>query len=166
MWRRFVGATKDDHNDKNKLHSLIHSVDLRPLIDPPLSPYSFGNIYGNSLTAPFLSNGDDDDGDQESSYGMVRRVREAISKIDKDFVKRLQHGDEQLSLIGRLAQSASKGEVVTSYHSSLCQFPLYDNDFGWGRPTWVSLPPLPVKDIIVFLDTKEPGGVEAYVRKS
>ncbi|ONI12064.1 hypothetical protein PRUPE_4G142000 [Prunus persica] len=163
MWRRFVGATKDDHADENKLHSLIHSVDLRPLIDPPLSPYSFGNIYGNSLTAPFLSSGDDDDGDQESSYGMVRRVREAISKIDKDFVKRLQHGDEQLSLIGRLAPSASKGEVVTSYHSSLCQFPLYDNDFGWGRPIWVSLPPLPVKDIIVFLDTKEPGGVEAYV---
>ncbi|PQQ14803.1 vinorine synthase-like [Prunus yedoensis var. nudiflora] len=105
MWRRFVGATKDDHDDKNKLHSLIHSVDLRPLIDPPLSPYSFGNIYGNSLTAPFLSSGDDDDGDQESSYGMVRRVQEAISKIDKDFVKRLQHGDEQLSLIGRPACS-------------------------------------------------------------
>ncbi|CAL9016669.1 unnamed protein product, partial [Prunus brigantina] len=38
-----------------------------------------------------------------------------------------------------------------------------DIDFGWGRPTWVGLPPLPINDLILFLDTKEAGGIEAYV---
>ncbi|CAN6692965.1 unnamed protein product [Malus baccata var. baccata] len=37
--------------------------------------------------------------------------------------------------------------------SSPCGFPLYENDFGWGMPTWV----------VVFRDTKEGNGIEAYV---
>ncbi|KAH0986357.1 hypothetical protein GBA52_013534 [Prunus armeniaca] len=166
MWRRIVGATKADHDDDNKMHRVIYTVNLRPRIEPPLPQYSFGNICRISLTAPLLgksSSGDDED--QESCYGMVRRVREALSKVDKD-LKTLEHGGEHLRVMDRLAQSSSTGEVVTSSYTSLCQFPVYDIDFGWGRPTWVGLPPLPINDIILFLDTKEAGGIEAYVTLS
>ncbi|PQQ10990.1 vinorine synthase-like [Prunus yedoensis var. nudiflora] len=47
--------------------------------------------------------------------------------------------------------------------SSYCRFPLYDNDFGWGRPTWVGSPALTYKNLVLFMDTKEGGGIEAYV---
>ncbi|PQQ14804.1 vinorine synthase-like [Prunus yedoensis var. nudiflora] len=164
IWRRFVEAIKDD--DHNKLHRVIHAVNLRPLIDPPLPRHTFGNIFRLAMTAPFLSGGndeDEDEDDEESCYGMVRRVREEINKIDKDYVKRLQEGDEKLTSVNPLAHSFTRGEVETSNFTSLCRFPLYDNDFGWGRPTWVGIPPLPLNNLTVFLDTKEAGGIEAYV---
>ncbi|CAB4264178.1 unnamed protein product [Prunus armeniaca] len=47
--------------------------------------------------------------------------------------------------------------------SSYCRFPLYDSDFGWGRPTWVGSPALTYKNLVLFMDTKEGGGIEAYV---
>ncbi|CAL2253383.1 unnamed protein product [Prunus armeniaca] len=168
IWRRFVEATKGDPDqnidDKNKLHMVIQTVNLRPRIDPPLPQNSFGNICHFFMIS---SSGDDDydDEDEESCHGMVRRVREEISKIDKDYVKRLQQGDEHFKFMNRLSQSSirSGGKVVTSYFSSLCRFPLYDMDFGWGRPAWVGIQPLPLNNLIVFVDTKETGGIEAYV---
>ncbi|KAL6283256.1 hypothetical protein ACE6H2_014185 [Prunus campanulata] len=149
IWRRFVEATKGDPyqniDDENKLHMVIQTVNLRPRIDPPLPQNSFGNICHFFM---ICSSGDDDydDEDEESCHGMVRRVREEISKIDKDYVKRLQQGDEHFKFMNRLAQSSirSGGKVVTSYFSSLCRFPLYDMDFGWGRPAWVGIQPLPL----------------------
>ncbi|BBH01530.1 HXXXD-type acyl-transferase family protein [Prunus dulcis] len=134
IWRRFVEATKGDP-DQN--------------IDDK-------NNSGDN---------DYDDEDEESCHGMVRRVREEISKIDKDYVKRLQQGDEHFKFMNRLALTSirSGGKVVTSYFSSLCRFPLYDMDFGWGRPAWVGIQPLPLNNLIVFVDTKETGGIEAYV---
>lgn len=43
--------------------------------------------------------------DEESCYGMVRRVREEINKIDKDYMKRLQEGDEELISVNPLPHS-------------------------------------------------------------
>ncbi|TQD69829.1 hypothetical protein C1H46_044638 [Malus baccata] len=94
---------------------------------------------------------------------MVKQVREELSKIDKDHVKRLQKGGHGRYINRFIQRLAKPGMVVTLSYSSLCSFPLYDMDFGWGRPTWVAVPPLPFKNLIVLVDTKEAGGIEAYV---
>ncbi|CAN6553868.1 unnamed protein product [Malus baccata var. baccata] len=167
IWRRIVEAAKGgDHIDvENKLHMLIHAVNLRPQMDPPLPRSSFGNICLISMTGPFTSSNTSLDNDP--CYGMVRHIREAMSKIDNEYVKRLREGDEHLSSFKKLADSFTREHLVTYNFTSLCRYPLYDNDFGWGRPTWVGLPALTFKNLIVFLDTKEAGGggsgIEAYV---
>ncbi|CAN6553871.1 unnamed protein product [Malus baccata var. baccata] len=144
---------------------LIHAVNLRPQMDPPLPRSSFGNICLISMTGPFTSSNTSLDNDP--CYGMVGHIREAMSKIDNEYVKRLQEGDEHLSSIKKLADSFTREHLVTYNFTSLCRYPLYDNDFGWGRPTWVGLPALTFKNLIVFLDTKGAGGggsgIEAYV---
>lgn len=149
---RFVEATKDI-GSADKFYRVVHAVNLRPRFDPPLPHHSFGNLYRVAMTAPLrISSG-------EPFHG----IREEISKIDNDYVRKLQKGDEHLSSIKTYAKSFAKGEQVTISFSSYCRFPLYDNDFGWGRPTWVGSPALTFKNLVNFMDTKEGGGIEAYI---
>ena len=48
------------------------------------------------------------------------------------------------------------------FFSSWCRFPLYEADFGWGKPIWVSNRPKPV-EIVNLMDTKDGDGIEAWV---
>ncbi|XP_021832832.1 vinorine synthase-like [Prunus avium] len=160
VWSRFVVATKDC--TMNKLYRVVHAVNLRPRFDPPLPQSSFGNLFRFSMTAPLRSGG----GNEECGHSVVIPVvREAIGKIDNEYVKKLQkQGDEHLGLMTKQADSFKRGEMGTLLSfSSYCRFPLYDNDFGWGRPTWVGSPALTYKNLVLFMDTKEGGGIEAYV---
>ncbi|KAM1234658.1 hypothetical protein ACFX2J_004210 [Malus domestica] len=145
IWRRFTEATKDDHPiDENMFHGAFYTVNLRPRTDPPLPRCSFGNIYQIFLTTPLISSSSSNGVyDQESCHDMAT-TGEHRSYLNR-FVQRL----------------ARPGRMVMSTYSSMCRFPLYDIDFSWGRPTWVAIPPPPMKNLIVLADTKEPGGIEA-----
>ncbi|XP_024195275.1 stemmadenine O-acetyltransferase isoform X2 [Rosa chinensis] len=156
IWSRYVANTKDT-GPAEKLYMVLHSVNLRPRFDPSLPHHSFGNLYRAAMTAPFLSSG-------EECYGLVmRQVREEIDKIDNHYMKGLQQGAEHLSELNESVDSVISGELITFSFSSFCRFPLYDNDFGWGKPTWVSSPPLTFKNLVVFMDTKEADGIESYI---
>ncbi|KAL6188159.1 hypothetical protein ACLB2K_039552 [Fragaria x ananassa] len=149
---RFVEATKDIGSTE-KFYRVVHAVNLRPRFEPPLPHHSFGNLYRVTMTAPL----------QISSGEPYHGIREEICKIDNAYVRKLQKGDEHLSSIKTYAKSFAKGEQVTISFSSYCRFPLYDNDFGWGRPTWVGSPALTFKNLVNFMDTREGGGIEAYI---
>ena len=48
--------------------------------------------------------------------------------------------------------------------SSWCKFPLYEADFGWGKPTWVTVGDLfQFPNIIILTDTRDGDGIEAWV---
>ncbi|KAK9934476.1 hypothetical protein M0R45_021617 [Rubus argutus] len=146
---RFAAVTEYE-----KLHSSIHAVNLRPRFDPPLPLHYFGNLVSGAGTAPSLLN------TRGACYGMARQVREAISRIDKGYIKKLQGG------AGHMSRSLTGDEVVASFYTSLCKFPLYDNDFGWGRPSWVSVgsPGFDLFDnVVIFVDTRDADGIEACI---
>ena len=42
------------------------------------------------------------------------------------------------------------------------RFPIYDADFGWGKPAWVSMAAMNINNQIVFMDTKNGDGIESY----
>ncbi|XP_070667342.1 acyltransferase-like [Malus domestica] len=114
------------------------------------------------MTSPLqTSNG----GEEECDGVVIGEVRETLSKIDKEYVKELQRqGDKHLGLMKETADSFKRGDMATLLSfSSYCRFPLYENDFGWGRPAWVGSPALTYKNLVLFMDTKEGDGIEAYV---
>ncbi|PRQ45347.1 putative deacetylvindoline O-acetyltransferase [Rosa chinensis] len=86
-----------------------------------------------------------------------------MDKIDNHYTKGLQQGAEHLSELNESVDRVISGELITFSFSSFCRFPLYDNDFGWGKPTWVSSSPLTFKNLVVFMDTKEADGIEACI---
>lgn len=156
IWSRYVAATTVGSGAPERVYAIVHAVNLRTRIDPPLPEYSFGNLYRIAVTVPRLDTG-------EECYGLVRQVREQVSHVDKDYVKKLQEGNEHLGFIKRSSENFRKGEMVTLSFTSLCRFPLYEADFGWGKPTWVGSPALTFNNLVVFMDTKSGGGIEAYI---
>ena len=155
IWARFVAATKDESGTE-KLYTVHHAVNLRPRTEPPQPQSSFGNLFSVAITVPNLKPGDD-------GRGLMSQVREQISKIDKDYVKKLQDGTQHLSFMRDRVARFIKGEMVSFSFTSLCRFPLYENDFGWGKPIWVGSPALTFKNLVFFMDTPSGDGIEAYV---
>ncbi|PON71604.1 Transferase [Trema orientale] len=111
----------------SRLQLMWSAVNLRPRIEPPLEEHSFGNLYRFATIIPCLDTG----GDEQS--GIVKRMRDQISRIDKEYVRILQEGTEHLDFIMELI--SAKVTIFLSF-SSWCRFPLYESDFGWGRPIW------------------------------
>ncbi|CAN0896228.1 Acyltransferase Pun1 [Linum grandiflorum] len=56
------------------------------------------------------------------------------------------------------------GEGMDVYiASSWCGYPLYDSDFGFGKPVWMTSAGSVVKDVIVLMDSRNRDGIEALV---
>ncbi|RXH73395.1 hypothetical protein DVH24_013079 [Malus domestica] len=124
----------------------------------------------------------DDDRDHELGR-LAKHVREAISKLDGDFVQSLQ-GDGTRGLtkfcepfkeiretLSRTSADAADGQSLDCIgFSSWCNFGLYEVDFGWGKPSWVSCvggkrgADEPVyMNMVVLMDTRSGDGVEAWI---
>ncbi|KAF8399851.1 hypothetical protein HHK36_015722 [Tetracentron sinense] len=159
IWRRFLALFTDERKaGTENMHVLVHAVNLRGRMDPPLPQHSFGNVW-RPTTFPL---GESDH--KDSRHGFEGLVRDAIRKIDGEYVRKLQEGDEYyMKNILKMSQRFSKGEVVTLGFSSWCRFPFYHVDFGWGKPTWVCTTTLPFKNVVIFMDTKSGDGIEAWV---
>ncbi|KAF3431115.1 hypothetical protein FNV43_RR25845 [Rhamnella rubrinervis] len=161
IWTRFVDANKDQQGVAHKLYNVLHSVNLRPRFEPPLPEHSFGNLYWIAVTSPVKL------GSGEECYGLVRKVRDEIRKIDYEFVKTLQEEYQvHLEFMKEGRERLMRDEVMTFAFTSLCRFPIYEADFGWGKPTWVGSPALTFQNLVVFMDTKSGDGIEAYISLS
>ncbi|EEF47535.1 Salutaridinol 7-O-acetyltransferase, putative [Ricinus communis] len=155
IWSRFMAATKVE-SEPGRVYLMLHAVNLRTRMNPQLPEHSFGNYYRVAITIPSSDT-------EEESYNLVRRMRDSISKIDKDYVKKLQDGNEHLHFIKERAESFTRGEMATLNFTSLCRFPLYEADFGWSKPIWAGAPSLTFKNLVVFMDTVSGDGIEALI---
>ncbi|XP_061990339.1 stemmadenine O-acetyltransferase-like [Rosa rugosa] len=157
LWNRFMAeVAKEEESSSTRLYTVVYIMDLRSRFDSPLPQNSFGNYYRAATATPTLVDG-------EERGGLVRQVIEEIEKIDSKYMRKFQDGyKEHLDFMRRRMERAAKGELVTVTFSSLCRFPLYEADFGWGKPAWVSMASMRINNQIVFMDTKLADGIESY----
>ncbi|GMI75085.1 hypothetical protein like AT1G24430 [Hibiscus trionum] len=157
IWRRFIASTKNK-SCPGRFYVIVHTVNLRTKFEPPLSSQSFGNIFRVAATIPSMDNEKDD------GCNLVRRIRESIRKIDKEYVRKLQASEHSIESSNEWAESSSgKGETIPFVFTSLCRFPLYEADFGWGKPVWASSARLNTKNLVAFMDTATGDGIEAWI---
>ncbi|KAF4351366.1 hypothetical protein F8388_022741 [Cannabis sativa] len=158
-------SAKIKRNTKERVYTILHTVNLHPRMDPPLALNSFGNFLvfaGTQVPASSIN------GEASISSGIVKKIREAVKKVDKEYLRKLQMGeeDEQLRMIEEGSKSIEKrgGEVIEFQVTSLSKFRYYELlDFGWGKPDWSSIAAWNFDKIIAFLDTSDGDGIEAYV---
>ncbi|OMO81492.1 Transferase [Corchorus olitorius] len=155
IWTRFM-ATTQEKTDLEKMYTVIQAMNLRTRMDPPLPNHYFGNISRPAIAMPLMDKGD-------GFYDILNQMREAVRKINGEYVKQLQETDKHLNFIKSRAASVMKGEVVGFSFTSLCRFPVYVADFGWGKPVWLGSARLTFKNLCSFFDTKYGDGIEVFL---
>ncbi|RVW47777.1 Vinorine synthase [Vitis vinifera] len=126
IWSHFVAATHGK-TDPERIYTMLHSVNLRTRMDPPMPENYFGNVSRLAIATPCMDS-------EKECHNFVNHMRDAISKINGDYVRKLQEGYGYLNFMKKRTESVSKGEVVSFTFTSLCRFPLYEGDFGWESP--------------------------------
>jgi shikimate O-hydroxycinnamoyltransferase len=139
---------------------ITHVVKLRARTVPSLPEHAFGNIWQLTI-APIV-----EVENKTEWQDLVVQLRRAIGKIDDNYVKKLQ-GEDGLHQASESMREeldiASKGEVEFYTFSSWVGFPFYETDFGWGRPIWVCISNVPIKNVVMLMSTRSGNGTEAWV---
>ncbi|XP_050229286.1 stemmadenine O-acetyltransferase-like [Mercurialis annua] len=122
--------SKSGNNNNNSL-AINHAVNVRRRMVPPFPECSMGNFicYADILLS---------DGTQ-----LVCKFKEAITKIDSNYVKDIQGDDGFIKLYDKIQEMKSalcNNSTTVDYvmFSSWCGFGHYEVDFGWGKPVWTS----------------------------
>ncbi|KAK8313551.1 hypothetical protein V6Z11_D01G115700 [Gossypium hirsutum] len=144
---------------------ITHAVNLRQRAVPQFSKHSMGNFL--CMAAALVR------ANETGLDNLVCHLRKAIRKADGNFVTALL-GDggwlkfsEYIKEIGK-EWNGEAGEIDFIGFTSWCNFGLYEIDFGWGKPTWVTCTASTKSEAvfmntIVLMDTKMGNGIEAWV---
>ncbi|GFS31934.1 hypothetical protein Acr_00g0020050 [Actinidia rufa] len=139
LWKCAMAASEEKSGFKRP-SLLSHVVNLRRRISPPLPENSMGNLIWIASAQPMAKH------DRLGLLDLVGQVREGISKINSDFVKKLL-GDERSSVIlkslKRIEEFGSKDGVD------------YFGFTSWCGPVFMNL--------IVLMETRNGDGIDAWV---
>ncbi|KAJ0086971.1 hypothetical protein Patl1_09407 [Pistacia atlantica] len=162
IWKCTMAASKEKKGSPRP-SLLTHLVNLRKRMVPPVSDYSTGNLLWMAA-AECITNTD-----KLELHDLAGKVRGAISKFDGDFIKKLTSDEGNVVMsesLKEIGEFGAKDEVDYFGFTSWCKFGFYENDFGWGKPVWVSSMGLssPVfMNLIILVETKSGDGIEAWM---
>lgn len=152
IWRRFMDVSKAKRSMKTSF-AAVHAVNLRPRKSPPFSEYMFGNCWRPAIALSKL---------EDNNSDLVAKLRSGIRSINDDFIKQVQNG-EYLNHLSKTVDLYLNGGMEFCNFSSWCRFPVYEVDFGWGKPVWVCTTTMPFKNVVILMSTPCGEGIEAWV---
>ena len=100
---------------------------------------------------------------------MVVQLRKAFELFSKERAHKLGDKNNAVSILceGLKDIELAYKEGIDFYMcTSWCRFEFYEADFGWGRPKWVSIPSMKLKNSIYLMDMSDGKGIEAWVTLS
>lgn len=159
LWKHSMEVSKLNR-DSTKMFAAVHAVNIRSRMNPTLPDNSFGNLWTTAVA--FLSPKSEEIFEIDD---LLYHLRSAIRKINSEYTEILHKGEEYLKHMSKLGELFSKGEVEFYNFSSWCRFPVYEVDFGWGKPVWVCTTHFPYENTVIFVGTKCGEGIEAWVNK-
>ncbi|XP_028080256.1 BAHD acyltransferase BIA1-like [Camellia sinensis] len=155
--------------------ALSWAINIRARINPPLPEHSFRNMLVvlriGHMEQPNKQCIKEEEKEIDLSK-LVCQLRKGIEGFRDNYGKELQGENRREAYLkesGEIMELQFSEEVETYVHNSWCRFPFYESDFGWGKPTWVSIAPMSPgtsgnpPSVTTFLDTKDGRGIEAWV---
>ncbi|CAL1360691.1 unnamed protein product [Linum trigynum] len=143
-------------------------------------PWASGYTVGNLIWDPIALHNNNDylqfhssNNEAKTLQQLVHKLRSSIEKVDGEFMGRLEGGagreehmrNEEMrrKMMAAGAQSGSK--VMHFVVSSVIRLGLYDVDFGWGNPVWVSMARFAdnINNLVALMDSPTGYGVEAWI---
>ncbi|XP_058738618.1 stemmadenine O-acetyltransferase-like [Vicia villosa] len=139
-----------------KTSSFQMAVDLRKRMIPPLSEKCVGNIvWMSSMIA---------DKEEMELKDVVCKIKQGLCEFCDIYPKLF--GGNNFSLLSefmnKIIDLKSKKKDGIGF-SSWCNFAVYEVDFGWGKPTWVTTCGCPWKNFVILMDRKDGNGIDAIV---
>ncbi|KAJ6721610.1 F21J9.9 [Salix viminalis] len=162
IWKCAMSASRSNLGVPRKA-VLSLGVNIRKRLVPAL-PDSYGGNYVGSISPRM------EDHDDLELQGIVSRIRKDLTEFGEHYAKITQGGDISLAIcktvedFGKMAMSKD----IDYYNcTSWCNFELYDADFGWGKPTWLSpVFTAELKNVVCLIDTRDGDGIEAWISLS
>ncbi|XP_022948439.1 vinorine synthase-like [Cucurbita moschata] len=143
--------------------SLLQTVNIRSRMEPPLEEKLIGNILSF-----FIASSTTEEGREMEIWDLVGDMKRSFEEFCREFPKNCRaeewswlyklHAKEKMERLG-----SGGGDHVVYCCSSWCKFPLYEADFGWGKPIWITVPDFDTKNLIILMDARDGEGVEAMV---
>ncbi|KAF9673706.1 hypothetical protein SADUNF_Sadunf10G0052100 [Salix dunnii] len=158
IWKCAMNASRSN-SERLRYSILSQSVNLRRRMVPPLPENTIGN-----LVVYFASCATECEIELQSLVGQLRK---GLRDFDENYVKKLGEGKAFMATIksfqdlgGNMLQD---GNVDYYVSTNFCMSPFYGIDFGWGKPTWVTIPTRATRNVTTIMDTRDGKGVEAWV---
>ncbi|CAL2253339.1 unnamed protein product [Prunus armeniaca] len=93
---------------------------------------------------------------------LVAKFRKGIEEYKEKYPNGVT-GDDAFQFIKESGNLLLKDHVETYSCSSWCRFPFYEANFGWGKPSWVSICSNKFKNTIMLMDMSDGVGIEVYL---
>lgn len=143
--------------DSETMFVAIHNVNLRPKMKLPHDEIAFGNVSLpiSAVLMPEM---------EKECHNLAGHLRYAIRNVNDDFVKNVvQQREPYLRILSETRKLLSKTEMCYCNFTSWCRFPVYEVDFGWGKPFAIGTAAVPRKNTIILMSTKCGDGIEAWI---
>ncbi|KAL7594422.1 hypothetical protein Lser_V15G28193 [Lactuca serriola] len=158
IWKCAMNAVKKPEITSSMAMTLVN---MRGRLNPPLPETSFGNFVGS-----FLAEKSFHDRGEIELRGLAGQLRHEFKEFCDVNMKQVQDSKDGISAIlnysKKIRDVLGRDETEVFTFSSWCGFPLYEIDFGWGKPRWISVTNTPFKNVIMMMDTKEGNGIEVW----
>jgi hypothetical protein len=159
IWRCATSVSKSKYGSPRP-SKLIQMINIRKRLQPPLPENCFGNLVWcfEAQTGGGCSD--------IELHILAGELRKGIEGFTENYAAKFQ-GDEAFSVVFKSYKeidSLFATEIMRFFCcSSWCKFPVYETDFGWGKPRWVTITNMESKNVIVLMDTRDGSGIEAWV---
>ncbi|XP_062079562.1 BAHD acyltransferase BIA1-like [Humulus lupulus] len=136
---------------------MFQTVNLRKRMVPPIPESAIGNLISGFHV--FV----EEDSKMEVDE-IVGKMRKGLVDFCNEKANRYK-GEDGVSLFSEAVKL--QGELVRMgmnlyCSSSWCKFPLYEVNFGWGEPAWITNPMYSM-NALLLMDSKRGEGIEAWV---
>ncbi|KAK9676662.1 hypothetical protein RND81_11G092000 [Saponaria officinalis] len=121
--------------------------------------FYFGNVFLDAIAPPSVAN----EVKAEMFLEMVEQMRKAMMKIDSNFISKIQNGTQDLAYVTDRLDRAQRRKIAMLAFSNYSGLPVYESDFGWGKPVWVTSATLPMTKIVIFIPSQTATHVDVYV---
>lgn len=149
-----VEKEADDFNHSHLVASI--AVNLRNRVNPPIPEQSIGNIVQAGIAKLPIEK-------KTIDYrNLAETLHKSIEKINDEYLRKFHADGEFLSNMNDVLEGLFDKNCRWFTISAWCRRPLYEADFGWGKPVWVSTV-MKHKDVAVLLDSSDGKGIEAWV---
>ncbi|CAH8381668.1 unnamed protein product [Eruca vesicaria subsp. sativa] len=120
------------------------------------------NTIGNMLSIMILKNQEGMLDEIQDVVNELRKTKEIFSLNCKEMLRSSSRVLESLKEIGK---AYGRGNEIDLWMSnSWCKLGMYEADFGWGKPVWVTgRGTSSFKNFMLLIDAKDGKGIEAWI---